>query len=63
MNSPRLYVSDRCQNFIYCLTEYTGKLGTHEATKDFVDILRYLRKANCEFIETTKDDKNRTGVY
>ena len=63
MNCPKLYVSDRCQNFIYCLSEYTGKLGTHEATKDFVDILRYLRKANCEYVDFQKDVGGKTGVY
>lgn len=63
MNCPKLYVSDRCQNFIYCLSEYSGKLGTHEATKDFVDILRYLRKANCEYVDASAKDNNRTGVY
>lgn len=37
VNSPHLYVSDRCQNFIYAMQEYTGKLGTTEATKDPCD--------------------------
>ncbi len=63
LNRPHLYVSDRCQNFIYCLSEYTAKLGTHEATKDFCDILRYLRKANCEFIDANVVDNSKTGVY
>lgn len=63
MNHPHLYISDRCQNFIYCMSEYTAKLGTHEATKDFVDLIRYMRKANCEFIAAQSEDQNRTGVY
>lgn len=63
LNRPRLYVSDRCQNLIYALQEYTGKLGATEATKDPVDCLRYLRKANCEFVPFVKDNGSRTGVY
>jgi len=63
LNRPRLYVSDRCQNLIYALQEYTGKLGATEATKDAVDALRYLRKANCEFVPFVKDNGSRTGVY
>ncbi len=65
VNTPRLFVSDRCQNFIYCMSEYTGKLGPSEVTKDFVDVLRYLRKANCEYIDMVADKKvqNSTGVY
>lgn len=63
LNRPRLYVSDRCQNFIYAMQEYTGKLGATEATKDFVDACRYLRKANCEFVPYVKDNGSRTGVY
>lgn len=63
LNRPRLYVSDRCQNLIYALQEYTGKLGATEATKDPIDCLRYLRKANCEFVPFVKDNGSRTGVY
>jgi hypothetical protein len=63
LNRPRLYVSDRCQNLIYALQEYTGKLGATEATKDAIDGLRYLRKANCEFVPYVKDNGSSTGVY
>ena len=63
LNSPRLYVSDRCENFIYSMQEYTGKLGGKENTKDFVDCLRYLRKGNCEYVPPITEDRNRTGVY
>ena len=39
-NGPRLYVSERCDNLIYALTEYSG-VSREEACKDFVDVLRY----------------------
>lgn len=37
MNSPHLFVSDRCQNLIYSLAEHTAKGSAHEATKDPID--------------------------
>lgn len=62
-NSPRLFVSDRCQNFIYAMKEFTGKLGPQENTKDAIDCARFLRKSNCVYLEEQKPDKSRTGVY
>lgn len=41
-NRPTLYVSEECQNLIYCLSEWTGRDGDKGATKDPVDCLRYL---------------------
>ena len=40
-NRPRLYVSDRCENLITCLMEYTGS-GNTEQFKDYIDTLRYF---------------------
>lgn len=66
-NSPRLYVSERCQNFIYAMCEYTGRLGQQEVTKDAVDVFRYLRKAGCEYLDPSADLRHQneqgTGVY
>jgi len=42
LNQPRLYISERCKNVIYCLKEWTGQDGNKGATKDFVDLCRYL---------------------
>ena len=39
-NQPGLYVSEQCDNLIYALTEYSGS-SREEATKDFIDVLRY----------------------
>ena len=39
-NGPRLYVSERCDNLIYAMTEYSGN-SREEACKDFIDVLRY----------------------
>jgi hypothetical protein len=42
LNSPRLYISQRCQNLIYALKTWTGADGKKGATKDWIDILRYI---------------------
>jgi hypothetical protein len=63
-NMPRLFVSDRCPNFRFAMKDYTASLGGEEATKDPIDCLRYLRKANCIYMETPDSDRpHPTGVY
>ncbi len=51
LNSPKLYISDRCQNFIYAMAEHTGQGGRNEATKDFVDLGRYLAVSDIQYID------------
>jgi len=65
LNGPRLYISDRCQNLIYAMNEYTAKGGKEEATKDPIDCLRYLCESNCEYYEYNKaaEQQNRTFSY
>ena len=41
-NKPKLYISEKCQNLIYCIKEWTGTDGDKGATKDPIDCLRYL---------------------
>lgn len=50
-NKPRLFISDRCEQLIYAMTEYTGMLGKDEPTKDPIDCLRYLLIGNIMFID------------
>ncbi|HYB97522.1 MAG TPA: terminase family protein [Candidatus Limnocylindrales bacterium] len=63
LNSPRFFVSDRCQNIIFALSEYK-KHSRKEATKDPIDALRYIAVSNPEYYELTdmKDD-HPTGCY
>jgi phage terminase large subunit-like protein len=49
LNHPKLYVSEDCQNLIYCLREWTGKDGDKGATKDPIDCLRYLMVMDPEY--------------
>lgn len=52
-NTPRLFVSDRCQNLIYSLREWTGADGQKGASKDPIDCLGYITVMNPEFVEST----------
>lgn len=49
-NHPNFYVSDRCQNIIKALSEYTGKDGKDEAWKDPIDVLRYAAVSSIRHI-------------
>ena len=63
LNAPKLYISDRCTNLIFAMSEYTAQGGKSEATKDPVDCLRYLCCANCDYIEQAAADWGNTGGY
>ena len=57
-NKPKLYVSDRCDNTITCLLEYSGQSRT-EHFKDFVDTVRYLMVSGADHI--TPESMMATG--
>ena len=65
LNAPKLFISDRCENFIYAMQEYTAKGGKDEATKDPIDCLRYMVVAKCEFYDELDAEAplNRTFSY
>jgi hypothetical protein len=42
LNQPKLFVSEKCDNLVYCMKEWTGQDGDKGATKDPIDCLRYL---------------------
>lgn len=44
-NCPRMFVSERCRQVIWTLTNYTGRAGELGASKDVVDVLRYMATA------------------
>ncbi len=46
MNRPRLRISSECRNLLYALKTWTGKDGNEGATKDPIDVLRYLFTAD-----------------
>ena len=52
-NTPRLFVSDRCENFITSMIEYSGQ-SRQEHFKDFVDCIRYLMVSGADHV-TSRD--------
>ncbi len=67
MNSPKIFISDRCQNIISAMQEYSGQGGRNENWKDPIDTLRYLAVSDVQFIDVAKiTDKmayGTTGSY
>ena len=54
LNSPKIYISDRCQNIIFAMSEYTAAGGAKESVKDCIDVLRYLAVSDLQHIDMTK---------
>lgn len=63
LNKPKLYISEECQNLIYCLKEWTGLDGEKGATKDPIDCLRYLMTMNPEFLSKNTMQGKGGGSY
>lgn len=63
LNRPHLYISDRCDNLLLAIQEYTGEGGGDEATKDPIDCLRYAAIDGIRFIEPTRAHNPRRGGY
>jgi hypothetical protein len=65
INRPHFYISDRCQNIISALQEYTAEGGQDEAWKDPIDVIRYLAVSGVGFIskDAMKTKANSRGGY
>jgi len=49
INQPKIFISDECKNLMWCLREWTGNDGDKGASKDPIDVLRYLAVMQPEF--------------
>ena len=65
VNRPHFYVSDRCQNIITALQEYTSEGGPDEAWKDPVDVIRYAAIDGIRYVDEKAFNTNRrkSGGY
>ncbi len=67
LNSPKIYISDRCQNIIFAMSEYTAQGGAKESVKDCIDVLRYLAVSDIQHFDASKFTEaqltGRTGSY
>lgn len=62
-NHPYIYVSDRCENFITCMLEYTGTEGREEAWKDPVDCIRYGVEAGIAYVPPSTNKNMKVWRY
>ncbi len=64
VNRPNFYISDRCENTISSLAEYTGDDGKDEAWKDPIDTMRYAACAEIDHVATGSPVRRRSrGGY
>lgn len=49
LNSPRFFISDRCQNTIEAFKNYSGS-GPDEVWKDPIDVVRMMIEAGADFV-------------
>ena len=65
LNRPHFYISDRCENIITALQEYTAEGGLEEAWKDPIDTLRYLAISGATYVDVSslKTKINNRGGY
>lgn len=63
LNRPHFMVSDRCEQTIMCLQEYTGCEGREEAFKDFVDAIRYGAVSGLDYVDPNHVERVETGGY
>ena len=61
-NQPGFYLSDRCENVRYALTEYSGSSKT-EQVKDWIDVLRYGAVTPLEHVGTRDMAVSGGGSY
>jgi phage terminase large subunit-like protein len=62
-NRPRLIIADNCKNLIFALQEWTGLDGKHGASKDPIDVLRYLLLGGIEYIAPGQMKISGGGSY
>lgn len=62
-NYPKLFVSDRCQNLIWALSNYTGRDGNKGACKDPIDCLRDLYTSGLDYVTETTFGSKGGGSY
>lgn len=62
LNSPHLYISERCMNLIECMENFTGEGGDTEIWKDGIDTLRILMDINPRVVDFETVYSGRKGA-
>jgi len=63
LKGPRLYLSEVCENTISALETWTGLDGPEGASKDPIDVLRYLRISDPVFVDSKTYQPTGGGGY
>lgn len=62
-NAPALFVSDRCLQVIWAMSNWTGKDGQKGASKDFADLVRYMAQAELMHLDPALLEGKWGGAY
>lgn len=62
LNTPHFFISDRCEQTIYAMKNYTGQGGASESCKDFIDLIRYLLEAGAIHVSKEMSQGQNIGV-
>jgi len=63
LKAPKLYLVESCENCINALETWTGLDGPEGACKDPIDVLRYLRISDPEFVDANAFQATGGGGY
>jgi hypothetical protein len=61
-NSPRLFISDKCENLVQAMELYAGT-GKDEPAKDPIDALRYMLQSGTDYIDPDAPVVTGGGSY
>ena len=62
-NEPKLYICENCVNTLFAIKTWTGEDGRHGATKDPVDLLRYIVLSRLEYSDPAGEQGHKGGSY
>lgn len=63
LNAPHLYVAEHCHQVSWALENWTGRDGEKGASKDFIDLLRYMALANLRHLTPDMLQTRGGGSY
>jgi hypothetical protein len=63
LNRPHFYISDRCENIINAIQEYTGEDGPDESWKDPIDVIRYAAIDGIRHMKKNFSQRNQQRGY
>ncbi|XHR29891.1 MAG: hypothetical protein ACFUZC_04920 [Chthoniobacteraceae bacterium] len=62
-NEPRLYICEDCESTLFAMKTWTGSDGRKGATKDPIDLLRYIVMSDLDYMDPTAQHGFAGGSY